>query len=73
MPPERPGRSCDPYAGFERTRERIAEGRERREHLGGDGERADSNWHQTFHDLIGLSWPCEAQTEFEALWPGSCG
>lgn len=31
--------------------------------------RADPNWKTSLHNLLGISWPCQATLEFNDLWP----
>ncbi|TPW00400.1 MAG: hypothetical protein USCAAHI_00154 [Beijerinckiaceae bacterium] len=34
---------------------------------------AEDGWEHRLHDLLGVPWPCEAISEFWALWPGVIG
>lgn len=34
---------------------------------------AEGGWEHRLHDLLGVPWPCEAISEFWALWPGVIG
>ncbi|MGH6856896.1 MAG: hypothetical protein ACRECP_04410, partial [Methylocella sp.] len=34
---------------------------------------ADDGWEHRLHDLLGVAWPCDAISEFWALWPEVIG
>jgi hypothetical protein len=55
-----------PADGFERTLEKRAQWHDRRVVV----EYAnDPRWRLNLHRVIGAAWPCEAEREFDALWP----
>jgi hypothetical protein len=60
----------DPLDAVERARERIAAMRE--SPRAPTGLRCDAAWEEHLHALLGLSWPCDAQTAFHSLWGSIC-
>jgi hypothetical protein len=58
--------AAQPFEGFERTLERVAEGVESRR----------ATWHyvpthdaeRRLHEMLGAPWPCKRRREFDALW-----
>jgi len=57
---------ADPSAGCERIADRLAERRERREPA--FAYVAASDWQASLHEILGLSWPCPMDDEFDTLW-----
>jgi predicted O-methyltransferase YrrM len=56
----------DPFEGWERVLERIAERRDARRSL--LEYEVDEQWERTFHEHLGVEWPCPAWNEFGSLW-----
>jgi hypothetical protein len=57
----------DPFEGYERVRDRLAERRENRVAPLPPYEPTD-DWDCALHQMIGAPWPCAAVPAFELLW-----
>jgi hypothetical protein len=56
----------DPLDGLERARERVAGIRANPRPP--TGLPSDAAWDEHLHTLVGVSWPCDARTAFDAVW-----
>lgn len=56
----------DPVEGVERIREKIAD--ESARWARSSSIAPDPEWQLSMHTLLGLPWPCEEASTFEALW-----
>ena len=59
--------ASDPLDVWASLRDKHAERRE--EIPPPDLYEAEEHWERRLHDLLGVPWPCEATSEFRALWP----
>jgi hypothetical protein len=72
----RPGRAAlavirDPVEGVERVREKIINERERR--AAPTPMKADADWEESLHALLGVKWPCDVVDAFAPLWSETVG
>jgi hypothetical protein len=59
--------AADPGESWGRIQDHFAEWRERRRPpCIYEGER---DWERRLHEILGIPWPCDATSEFWALWP----
>jgi len=59
--------ASEPFEAWTAFQDRLAE--ERQRPVNPELYSAEQDWERRLHDLLGLSWPCQATSELLALWP----